>query len=93
MIPVQNNHVDGLDDIPAETFKELYVRQIVEASNSVVGDMCNVLKISNPHNIQKCYLDKPSITKAMLIEWLETVSYILDSFCVPTVVGECCTDR
>ena len=83
MIPVQNDHVDGLDDIPAETFKELYVRQIVDARNSVIGDMCKVLKISNTHHIQKCYLDKPGITKAMLIEWLETVSYILDSFCVP----------
>ena len=84
MIPVQNDHVDLLDDhIPAETFKELYVRQIVAARNSVFGDMFNVLKISNPHHIQKCYLDKPSITKAMLIGWLETVCYILDSSCVP----------
>ena len=84
MIPVQNDHVDLLDDhIPAETFKELYVRQIVAARNSVFGDMFNVLKISNPHHIQKSYLDKPSITKAMLIGWLETVCYILDSSCVP----------
>ena len=79
MLPVSNDHVDGLEDIPAETFKELYVRQIVEARNSVFEDMCKELKITNHHHIQKCYLDKPSITKAKLIGWLETVCFILDS--------------
>ena len=83
MLPVSNDHVDGLEDIPAETFKELYVRQIVEARNSVFEDMCKELKITNHHHIQKCYLDKPSITKAKLIGWLETVCFILDSNCVP----------
>ena len=83
MHPVQNDHVDGLDDIPAETFKEMYVRQILAARDSVFGDMCKELKISNHHHILKCYLDRTTITKAKLIGWLETVCYIFDSFSVP----------
>ena len=87
MLPVQNKHVDGLDDIPAEVFKELYVRQIIAARDSVFGDMFDELKISNPHHIQRCYLDKPSITKAKLIGWLETVCFILDSCSVPLLLN------
>ena len=83
MLPVDNKHVEGLKDIPVESFKEMYVRQIVAARESVFNDICGKLNISNHHHIQRCFLEKKSITKDMLIGWLETVSYILDSFSVP----------
>ncbi len=83
MIPVQNQHVSRLDDIIGPTFKELYVRQIVEARDSVFQDMCNDLNVTDHHSIQACNLNKRSVTKDKLVGWLETVCYILDSFSVP----------
>ena len=59
------------------------MRQIVQARDSVFGDICKDLNITNPHHIQACHLNKRSVTKEKLIGWLETVCYILDSFSVP----------
>jgi hypothetical protein len=85
MIPVTNDYVDGLDDIEGGVFKEFFVRKIVQiqARDSVFGDICKNLNITNPHHIQACHLSKRSVTKEKLIGWLETVCYILDSFSVP----------
>ena len=83
MIPVQNHHVDGIDDFIGQTLKELYVRQIVAARDSIFSEMCKELNVTNHHHIQACFLNKRSVTKDKLIGWLETVCYILDSFSVP----------
>ena len=83
MLPVHNQHVEGLDDVIGQPFKELYVSQIVAARDSVFSDMCKELNISNKQNIQACNLNKRSVTKEKLSGWLETVCYILDSFSVP----------
>ena len=83
MIPVQNHHVEGLDDIMGPAFKELYVRQIIETRNSVFNELRSELNVSNNHDIQACHLNKRSVTKDKLIGWLETVCLILDSFSVP----------
>ena len=83
MLPVENNHVNGLDDILGTDFKELYVRQIIAARDSVFGEMCKELNITDHHNIQACNLNKRSVTKEKLIGWLETVCYVFDSFSVP----------
>ena len=39
MLPVQNDHVDSLNSIVGEEFKEVYVLQIVEARNSVLSEL------------------------------------------------------
>ncbi len=83
MLPIHNHYVEGLDDMIGLPFKELYVRQIVAARDSVFSDMCKDLNITNHHGIQACNLNKRSVTKEKLIGWLETVCYILDSFSVP----------
>ena len=83
MLPVQNDHVNGLDDIIGPAFKELYVRQIIDARDSVFDEMCKELNITNRQHIQACYLNRRTVTKEKLVGWLETVCYILDSFCVP----------
>ena len=43
LLPVQNDHLDGLDDIIGSAFKEMNVRQIIAASDSVFDEMCNEL--------------------------------------------------
>ena len=80
MIPVQNDHVDGLDNIDESAFKELNVRQIIAARDSVFEEMC---KVAYHHQIQACNLNKRNVTKEKIVGWLESVCYILDSFCVP----------
>ena len=83
MLPVQNDHVDGLDDIIGSAFKEMNVRQIIAARDSVFDEMCNELNVTNRQHIQACNLNERTVTKEKLVGWLETVCYILDSFCVP----------
>ena len=82
MIPVENDYTYDIDDIGPD-FKELNVRQIVEARNGVFQEMRKELKVTTNHEIQKCNLDRRSITKEKLIHWLETVCFILDSCSVP----------
>ena len=53
MIPVQNHHVDGLDDVIGMHFKELYVRQIVAVRDSFFSELCTELKISDHYNIHR----------------------------------------
>ena len=83
MLPVENDHVDGLEGIGETAFKELNVRQINAARDSVFADMCKELNVTNGRHIQACNLKKKSVTKEKLVGWLETVWYIFDSFCVP----------
>ena len=83
MLPVQNEIVDFMDDIDGQDFKEIWVKQIVDARNSIFSEMCKELNITSHHHIQECYLNKRSVTKEKLIRWLETVCFILDSHAVP----------
>ena len=83
MLPVHNDHVNGIDDIDGSAFKETYVRQIIDARDNVFGEMCKELNVTNHHHIQACNLNKRSVTKEKLVGWLETVCYILDSFSIP----------
>lgn len=83
MIPVKNHHVQDLEDIKGPVFKDLYVQQIVKARDSIFNEMCEELSITNNHDIQSCYLNKRTVSKEKLSNWLETVCYILDSFSVP----------
>ena len=73
MLPLQNKHVDPLDFIVGDDFKDLYVQQIVQARDSVFNEMCGELNISDFQNIQAVNLNKRSVTKEKLIGWLETV--------------------
>ena len=84
MIPVQNDYTDIVDEVGClQSFKEVNVRQIVEARNAVFEEIRKELNVSTNHEIQECNLNKPRITKARLIHWLETVCWILDSGSVP----------
>ena len=59
------------------------MRQIIAARDSVFEEMCKELKVTNHHQIQACNLNKRNVTKEKIVGWLESVCYILDSFCVP----------
>jgi hypothetical protein len=84
MMPaLQNIHVDGLDDVTEEEFSMLNVSQVLTASDSVIREIHKELNLDNVDHIRQCNLNKRSVTKEKLAEWLETVCYILDSYSVP----------
>ncbi|KAL5261856.1 hypothetical protein ACHWQZ_G007533 [Mnemiopsis leidyi] len=83
MLPCSNEITDMMDDMVGCGYKEMYMRQIVDARDAIFAEMCKELKIENHHHIQRCYLNKSHITKEKLIRWLETVCFILDSNAVP----------
>ena len=83
MPALQNIHVDELDDVTGEEFSMLNVSQVLTASDSVIRDIHKELNLDNVDLIRQCNLNKRSVTKEKLAEWLETVCYILDSYSVP----------
>ena len=70
------------DDINGE-FKMFSVSQVISASDIVFRKMCQELNFDNIDTIKQCHLNKRSVPKEKLAEWLETVCNILDSFSVP----------
>jgi len=72
-----------MDDMQGLGYKEMYMRQVMAARDAIYAEMCKVLKTENHDHVQRCFLDKPNITKATLIRWLETVCFILDRSAVP----------
>ena len=83
MLPCSNEITDIMDDMVGCGYKEMYMRQIVDARDAIFAEMCKELKIDNHHHIQRYFLNKTHITKDKLIRWLETVCFILDSNAVP----------
>ena len=85
MLPLQTKHVDPLDFILEDDFKDLFVQQIVQGRDSVFNEICGELNISDFQNIQAVNLNKRSVTEEKLIGWLETVCYVLNSVSVPAL--------
>ena len=68
-----------------QEFHEMYVKQMEKARQSIFVEMCNEIGQGYDHRfVAARYLTaKRSITKEKLSEWVETVSHILDMFCLP----------
>ncbi|KAL5270090.1 hypothetical protein ACHWQZ_G003546 [Mnemiopsis leidyi] len=85
MMPLENEYVENISNEVGEDgdFTRDYVKQVKDATNSLFGDMCKSCGVSYSQDIRACYLNKPSITKAQLIDWLETTAFLLNSCAVP----------
>ena len=79
----ENDLINQLDDVINGEFKMLNVSQVISASDSIFREMHQELNLDNIDIIKQCHLNKRSISKEKLAEWLETVCYILDSVSVP----------
>ena len=84
-MPLENEYVENISNEVGEDgdFTRDYVKQVKDATNSLFGDMCKSCGVSYSQDIRACYLNKPSITKAQLIDWLETTVFLLNSCAVP----------
>ena len=83
MARIQNVHVNQLRDVIDGEFNMLNVSQVITATDSVFREMSKELNIDNDCIIKQAHLNKRTVPKEKLAEWLETVCYILDSFSVP----------
>ena len=83
MARIQNVHVNQLRDVIDGEFNMLNVSQVITATDSVFREMSKELNIGNDCIIKQAHLNKRTVPKEKLAEWLETVCYILDSFSVP----------
>ena len=66
-------------------FKCNFVNQIIDSRDSIAKEMCAETGTSSFSDIRRSDLNKRNITKDKLCQWLETVSCLLDSFCVPVL--------
>ena len=83
MDALHNVHVNQLDTVVNGEFNMLNVSQVITATDSVFREMSKELNIDNDCMIKQAHLNKRTVPKEKLAEWLETVCYILDSFSVP----------
>ena len=68
-----------------ETFKSIYVGQLMEAKNKIFETMCNDTGVTYNDELRLATLDTRRVTKTTLAEWLETVCRILDAFATPVL--------
>ena len=60
-----------------------YVKQVKNATRTLFEKMCRSCGVSDSQNLRACYLNKTSIHKATLAEWLETTVFLLNSCAIP----------
>ena len=64
-------------------FTENYVNQLKTACNGLFSDMCKSSGVKETFNLYSPCLNKPTITKAHLIEWLTATTYLLEHCGLP----------
>lgn len=84
---MESEHLKGLDK-PTEhqEFHQMYVNQVKNARDSIFTEMCNEVgqrEVDHRYIAARYFKMKRNITKEKLCDWVETVSHILDMYCVP----------
>ena len=85
MLPLSNKYTELIDNDVGEDemFNRDCVNQVKRGTYSLFEDMCSKIGVKNPSDLRACYMNKPQITKSMLLEWLETTVFLLYSCSVP----------
>ncbi len=60
-----------------------YVRHVKSATSRLLSDMCNMSGERDSYKLFPATLNKPSIPKAQLVEWLYTAVFLLDRCSLP----------
>ncbi|KAL5268695.1 hypothetical protein ACHWQZ_G002522 [Mnemiopsis leidyi] len=64
-------------------FCEDNVKEVRSATNMLLNDICRVYGINGPDNFTAKTLDKPSVVKAQMAEWLYSALQLLDYAALP----------
>ena len=83
MLPLDNKHVEFLDENFRDPFDGKYVEQIYRAKDSICAEMCEALNITDDQHVRAHYMAKKTVTREKLISWVETLNCILNSYVVP----------
>ena len=85
MLPLENEYVKDIDNDVGDDGKITrdYVKQVKNATRTLFEEMCGSCGVSDSQNLRACYLNKPSIHKATLAQWLETTVFLLNSCAIP----------
>ena len=83
--PLQNEHLDMLDDAMVENceFLSEYAGQIRVATDSIFKEIRSKIGVEYNDEVRFDKLNQRSVPRERLSEWLETVCRILDNHCVP----------
>ena len=82
MHPLSNDHVDCLGECDPSSFREMSVEQVIRAKDSICSEMCEKLNVQNYEDIRAVNMAKKTVTRDMLVDWLDTVCCVLNSFAV-----------
>ena len=82
ILTLENEYVKDIDNDVGEDGKinRDYVKQVKNATRTLFEKMCRSCGVSDSQNLRASYLNKTSIHKATLAEWLETTFFL---FCNP----------
>ncbi len=82
---VRNRHTDHLADEPeyGVPFNARHADQVARATNSILNEMCQDIGVNNFNDLTSHNLNKRSVLKEKLCDWLETVCYTLNCFASP----------
>ena len=64
-------------------FGECNLREVNKVCNSMFSDMCRVYGYDNPQKLTPEVLNKNTVVKAQMAEWLCTAIHLLDRCCLP----------
>ncbi len=82
---LKNKYLENLNDCVGndDYFCGDYVQQVTTASRKLFDNMRQKSGVKSADDLRACNWNKSSITKAELIDWLETAVYLLDSVSLP----------
>ena len=66
-------------------FGEVNLKQLHEASKNMMSDICRVFCVDGAKDLNPEKLNKPSVVKAQMAEWLHTAVFLLDQCCFPVM--------
>ena len=66
-------------------FGEFNLRDVHKVCNSMFSDMCNVYGADNPQELTPEVLNKNTVVKAQMAEWLFTAIHLLDLFAADVI--------
>ena len=82
-MPLDNKHVDFLDNTCFEPFNGKFVEQIYRATDSICAEMRECINVNGNDQVRAAFMAKKTITRDKLISWVETLNFILDGHVVP----------
>ena len=88
-----NRHLNNLVDFPDydEPFCSKIADQFARAKTGLMNEMCLELGIKDYSDIRACNLNKRTVSKEKLCEWLECICFMLDAFAAPHM--QCAVNR